>query len=328
MNLATTMPTKAISNARGVYPKVGIVVVNYRTPEQTIDAVRSLQGLNYPNYEIILVENASGDDSAHRFQQLLPNVTLVIAQENGGYTAGNNLGIKLALERGADFVHVVNPDILVMNPDYLHALVTFMEENPDVAIVGPRVHIHEQGNVQNTVLGYPWLWRRFIDWFRYKLSKPKPRSAGDPVEAEVLNGVCILMSSASLREVGLFDESTFAYVEDVDWAYRADKFEWRRVYLPIDSILHLQKKSGYERASTVDFLLKRNGVYFLLKTGHWLQAAGYTLATLVLAGWYLARQLIAGRPLQPTWRWVRGLARAYVGLWTGRWEQVMGRPKY
>lgn len=309
-------------------PLVAIVIVNYKTPELTIDCCRSLRRLNYPNFEIIVVDNASGDGSAEMFRDKLDDCHVVVAEENGGYTAGNNLGIRIALDRGADYVHVLNPDTVVLNPDYLAALVNHLEAHPEVGAVGPRVYLRSPDNVQNTVLRFPWLWRRAADWCRSRFTTIGRRSGSHVVDAEVLNGVCVLFRRSTLEEVGLFDERTFAYIEDVEWAYRAHQLDWKRQYVPVDSILHLQKPTGYERGGNVDFLLKRNTLYFLLRTRHWLQAAGYTASTLLMAFAFSLTQRRRRGDGAGMRRWTRRLLRSYVALWRGRWEGGMGRPEF
>lgn len=308
-------------------PLTAIVVVNYKTPDVTIECCRSLRRLNYPNFEVIVVDNASGDGSAELLRDKLPHCHHVVAEENGGYTAGNNLGIRLALDLGAEFVHIVNPDTLLLNPDYLSALVNHMHAYPDVGAVGPRVYLRTVEQVQNTVLRFPWLWRRVVDWCRSRVTNIGRRSGSEVVDAEVLNGVCVLFRRSCLEQVGLFDERTFAYIEDVEWSYRAERLDWKRQYLPVDSILHLQKPDGYERGSKVDFLLKRNTLYFLLRSRHWLQAAGYTVSTLLLALGLSIQQRVR-RQDNSIMRWTVQLLRSYCSLWLGRWDQTMGKPEF
>ena len=91
--------------------------------------------------------------------------------------------------------------------------------------------------------------------------------------------------------------------------------------------LHLQGTAGYERGGKVDFLLKRNPLYFLMKTGKRLQAAGYTAATLGLGTALALREAVLARGDSHR-RWVRALLRAYWGLWTNQWDSVMGRPEW
>jgi GT2 family glycosyltransferase len=162
------------------------------------------------------------------------------------------------------------------------------------------------------------VWRRAVDWVKIRLIGSPMRSRDQALDAEVLNGVCVLFRASALKEVGLFDERTFAYIEDVDWAFRAERKGWKRSYLPIDSVVHLQKESGYERGGTVDYLLKRNTLYFLMKSQRWIQAAGYTAATMAMATLQSAKS--------GSLAWSRRLGSAYLALWTARWNAVMGRP--
>jgi GT2 family glycosyltransferase len=300
-------------------PKVGIVVVNFRTPDLTLACAESLRTLDYPNWKLLVVDNASGDDSCTKFAAGLAPDEWLLCASNGGYTAGNNRGVAEMLRRGCDHVLVLNPDTVVANPKFLSELVNHLEANRQVGAVGPRVFLRQHGKVQNTVLKFPWLWRRAVDWFKCRLFGSPLRSQNAVVNAEVLNGVCVLFRGAALQDVGLFDERTFAYIEDVDWAYRAERKGWKRSYLPIDSIVHLQKETGYERGGNVDFLLKRNTLFFLMKSRRFLQAAGYTAATLAMAA------VQSARSRSP--QWSKRLGAAYFGLWTNRWNAVMGRPR-
>lgn len=300
-------------------PRVGVVVVNFRTPELTLACAESLRGIDYPNWRLLVVDNASGDDSAERFSAALPRDEVLIATSNGGYTAGNNLGVAEMLRRGCDYVLVLNPDTVVVNRRFVSELVDHLAANPTVGAVGPRVFLRRHGNVQNTVLKFPWVWRRAVDWVKIRFNGSPMRSRDKSLDAEVLNGVCVLFRASALKEVGLFDERTFAYIEDVDWAFRAERRGWKRAYVPTDSVVHLQKESGYERGGNVDYLLKRNTLYFLMKSRRWFQAAGYTAATMAMA----TVQSVKSGSLS----WSRRLGSAYFALWTARWSSVMGRPR-
>ena len=301
-------------------PRVTVVIVNYRTPEQTIACVKSLSAVRYPLLRVVVVDNDSRDGSAEKIERAIPSAQVIRSPENGGYTDGNNVGIEHALSEGADFVLVMNPDTVCINRDFIFDLVEFAECHPRVGAVGPRVYLRSRDRVQNTVLTFPWLWRRAWGVLRSRLMGSPLRSGDRPVRAEVLNGVCVLFRAEALFEVGLFDAQTFAYIEDIDWAYRAEQVGWQRWYVPIDSIIHEQKESGYHRGSNVDFLLKRNTLYFLLKTGHRNQAFFYTLATLLMG------KLLEWRGKVRREDWSTRLFRSYEGLWRGRWHSVMGRP--
>lgn len=301
--------------------KIAIVVVNFRTARLTLDCVRSLGSLDYPTVEIIVVDNASGDGSIAVLRRELPAaVELVEATANGGYTAGNNLGIAVARRKGCRFIHLLNPDTVVLNPGYLTKLMQCLTEQPRIGAVGPRVHWRTAGAIQNTVIEFPWLWRRVFNAVRQRVAGRPNRSGSEMKFVDALNGVCVLFRDDCLREAGEFDERIFAYVDEADWGLRARNVGWRLAYVPIDGVVHLQKDTGYARAGTVDFLLKRNTVFFLLKNRKFLQAAGYTAST-ALAGF-----ILAARRRGQAVAWYRSLLKAYWWLWTARWNRAMGRP--
>jgi GT2 family glycosyltransferase len=117
--------------------------------------------------------------------------------------------------------------------------------------------------------------RSIGNWIRYRLKPGSFLHSGDAVvDAETLNGVCLMMRRECLSEIGLFDENIFMYIEDADLDYRAWHAGWRVQYLPIDSVIHSQRIDGYDMTSRVSFLLRRNSVYFLRKIGSNLDAWG------------------------------------------------------
>jgi GT2 family glycosyltransferase len=251
--------------------------------EQALNNLRSLRRIQYANHRIVVVDNESGDGIEDAVRREFPEVTVIQTGGNSGYTGGNNAGMKYALDQGADFALVVNPDTVVVNPGFIDEMIGYMQAHPDIGIAGPRVFLRERESVQNTVLFAPGLRRNFVNWFRYRIDpKSLEFSGNEVVEAEVLNGVCLLIRAECLRQIGLFDERIFMYIEDADMDYRARAKGWRVSYLPVDSVIHLQKQKGYHMTGMVSFLLKRNSVYFLCKIGKTLDAWGYAILSLVL----------------------------------------------
>jgi hypothetical protein len=264
-------------------PLVYIIVLNYRMREQVVECLRSLSQLGYPNYRVAVVDNGSSDGVEEAVKCEFPATAVIQTGANLGYTGGNNAGIRYALDNGADYVLIVNPDAIVINSKFVDEMMDYTESHPEVGIAGPRVFLRERGVIQNTVLFAPGLWRSVVNWFRYRIdAKSLEFSGDDAIEAEVLNGVCLLVRAACLRQIGLFDENIFMYIEDADMDYRAREAGWRVRYLPIDSIIHLQKQEGYHTTGMASFLLRRNSVYFLCKTGKRLDAWGYAAASLLL----------------------------------------------
>jgi hypothetical protein len=264
-------------------PLVYIIVLNYRMKAQVIECLRSLSGISYTNHRIVVVDNGSGDGSEEAVGRAFPETALIQTRANLGYTGGNNAGIEFALENGADYLLIINPDTVVINDRFVEEMVDYAEAHPAVGIAGPRVYLRKRGEIQNTVLYAPGLRRNMVNWVRHRIDpKSLEHSADEEVEAEVLNGVCLLIRAECLRQAGMFDENIFMYIEDADMDYRVRRKGWKVVYLPIDSLIHRQKHEGYEMTGMVNFLLKRNSVYFLCKTGKSMEAWVYAIISLSL----------------------------------------------
>src|SRR5205085_6824543 len=100
------------------------------------------------------------------------------------------------------------------------------------------VFFQTNDQVQNTVLYAPGFWRNVVNWVKYRLSPERFQlSKGEILDAQVLNGVCVLLRAACLKEIGLFDESLFMYIEDADMDYRARQFGWSVRDLPVGGVI-------------------------------------------------------------------------------------------
>jgi glycosyltransferase involved in cell wall biosynthesis len=183
--------------------------------------------------------------------------------------------------------------------------------------------------VQDTVLRYPWIWRTIADWFSDRMIGPRRRIRRETSSVEALNGVCVLVRSACIAQIGALDESMFGYIEDVEFADRCRDNGWHIEYVPVDSIIHMQKPAGYELDGAVSFLLKRNTAYFLSRSGHAVQALLYMVFSLTLCLVRSLGSLARGR-LTQCWSFLRFgamLARCYsFMLWPGTRARAMGPP--
>lgn len=309
----------------GRRPSVWAVVLAYNGREVVLRCLASLRTLTYPALKILLVDNASSDGTEEAARKRFPEIEVLQTGANLGYTGGNNRGIERALERGAEYILILNPDTVVADPGFIERMVDYMERHPRTGIAGPRVFLRERGVVQNTVLFAPGLWRNLKHWFRYRLDPRFAELSGDEVvEAETLNGVCLLLRAECLKEIGLFDENIFMYIEDADLDYRARRRGWSVVYLPFDSVIHEQRREGYGMTSQVSFLLRRNSVYFLRKIGRRADAWGYALASLLLMG---ARGLLHLGEFGEYAAFCRRLAAAYWQILSGRkLDRTFGPP--
>jgi N-acetylglucosaminyl-diphospho-decaprenol L-rhamnosyltransferase len=253
------------------------VVLNYERPDDTIRCLRSLRLLEDLD-GVIVVDNASRDDSVARLEREFPEVELLVAEENRGYTGGNNLGIRRALAHEARFVLVLNNDVEVVDPAFARVLAHRLSSDPRAGIAGPLVR-YPDGSLQDSVERYP----SFPLALRLALAHHLGHRSGPPaVEREVnaVNGACLLVKREVLDDVDGFDEGYFMYGEEADLAWRARRKGWRSLFVPVPAVVHHHAPD--ESRGRGALLPKRNFVRFCLL--HRGRASAGATALLFLAG--------------------------------------------
>jgi GT2 family glycosyltransferase len=277
------------------------VVLNWNGGEDTLAALASLRGI-----ETICVDNGSTDGSDRLVEQRFPEAELVRTGENLGFAGGNNAGIRRALERGADWVLLLNNDA-VAEPGLADALARAAAARPDAGLLACRV-LHADRSVQ-------YAGARFDARLGYSgRSWTRGRGLGAVDRAD---GAAMAVSRAAVDAAGLLDESLFAYVEDVEWSLRIRRAGFAVVYVPDAVVVHKGSASTGGGASTQNLYYDtRNTIvvcerYAPLPPGlralrravvvgaHLAQAASHPrrrdAAAAVLRGWQDARRGRLGR---------------------------------
>jgi GT2 family glycosyltransferase len=204
-------------------PKVFIILVNWNGWQDTIECLQSLEVLDYPNREVVVVDNGSTDQSVQKIRTEHPDVTLIESKENRGFAGGNNLGINYAVVKDADYCWLLNNDTVV-EKGALFALVDRIERDPAIGICGSKlVYYHQRDTIQALAGG------TYNKWLGVSIKIGGQVSADSEIEpAEVeeqldfIIGASMLVSREFIREVGLLNEEYFLYYEEIDWATRAE----------------------------------------------------------------------------------------------------------
>ncbi len=256
----------------GDWPKVAIIVLNWNGWADTIECLESLRRITYPNYQIVVVDNSSTDDSVEQIKGKFSHLTLIETSSNLGYAGGNNVGIKYALENRAKYILIVNNDTEVVRPEFLRQMIELMQLGHNIGVLGPKI-LTSTGQIQETILSIPTLFNCFKKSFGLRFSIKKLRDYSVPQQVDAVSGVCWLIRADVINEVGLLDENYFMYAEEQDYCYRVKKTGWGIMYLPIESVLH-KKGSGDEndkqRIYRQYIFARRNLVLFLRKHfGFW-----------------------------------------------------------
>jgi GT2 family glycosyltransferase len=297
--------------------KVAIVVAAHEEDYPLERCLGSLKSLTANPADLIFVMNGSSDHFCNSVIQRFPEITLVRLPFNRFFCGGYNAGIRKAIEKGYDFVLISNADTEVVNQGFIDELLDVARRWPRAAFIGPLVYFRSRDVVQKTCLRFPGVMSEAAIWLPWRLARGYVDRQGMKERAvEFLNGVCVLCRIDALKEIGLMDETMGGYVEDADWAWRAREKGWVSVFTPVPSVIHHENPNGYEPYSLKTFLLKRNTVFWFLKTKQRLSARLYALASLFLCRIRMKLQFSCQEKAKHKY-FLSRLQRVYVGLLKG-----------
>lgn len=231
-----------------------IIVVNYQTYQLTKDTINSIIDKSHSfSYEIIVVDNASKDDSLANLQKdFKDKVKFIASKENNGFAAGNNLAIEKAKGR---YVLLLNSDTVVLD-DSLDKIYKYMEENVDVGATGCQV-ILESGELDKACRrSFPNPQNAFYRLFHIPTKNKKDNYNLDELdddgiyEIDCLTGAFMFIRKTALKDIGGgLDETFFMYGEDIDLCYRIKKAGWKIVYFGKSKIIHYKGASSKKQKS-------------------------------------------------------------------------------
>ncbi|MFW6116339.1 MAG: glycosyltransferase family 2 protein [bacterium] len=261
-------------------PRATIVVLNWNKALDTLACLASVSKLRYDNYDVIVVDNGSTDGSVAAIRDRYPDVTLLENPRNLGYAEGNNAGIRLATERGADFVFLLNNDARVV-PDTLSALATAATAHADAAFLGPKIyHLDSPKQIQSAGGELDHLWRSR----QRGLDEPDSGQYDAVEEVDYVIGAAVLARTDLLKEIGLLDPDFFLYREDVDWCLGARRLGYRILYVPEAEVWHRSHHIRETELPRITYYMTRNSLMLLTKhNGGVLRFAAVLLRHLLTA---------------------------------------------
>jgi len=236
-------------------PLISIVVLNYNAGDLLINCVESLKKSSYQNFEILIVDNISSDNSQTKCKEKFPDIKLIQNEKNLGYCGGNNVGINHAK---GDYIVILNPDTIV-DSDWLKELIFAYEEFGEGLYQPKILSVNEDNILQSTGNMF------HIFGFGYARDKGK-RNSDSIQEIERIgyaSGTCLFTSRKVLDQVGLLDEFLFLYHDDLDLGWRAAHLGISSFYVPKSKIFHVESYS-LKWSSKKFYWLERNRKYCLL----------------------------------------------------------------
>lgn len=287
--------------------QLSIILVNYKRAQDTIDCIESLKQSTYSDFEIVVVDNASGDLSPEIIRSAHPSVNLIESSTNVGFAEGNNIGIRAVLASESQHILLLNNDTVV-DPHALENMLARINAHADNGIVGAKIFYHDR----QTVIWYAGgmfnpdsaFGKHFgigeTDSGAYDVARP----------CSLVTGCCMLFRRDVVEKIGLLDNDYFAYLEDADFCTRASRRCFQLYYEPTAIVYHkVSSTSTWDSPIYIYFNL-RNRIIFLRKNTtvlHWLPY----LPQLV---YFYARQFIR---LSLKWRSSAKTMAAWLGLVDG-----------
>lgn len=212
-----------------------VVILNYRTPADTIRAVQAVQRSDGPPPRVIVVDNASGDDSLERFARELPGVQVIAAPTNAGFSSGANVGIRAALREGAARVWLLNSDATVA-PDTLGILERALAADTTLGIVAPAVLTAGGDRVESLGIRYaPQTGRMKHIGSGQAWRKDTGRAIAD---VDGVSGCAMLVKRSVFERSGFFADEFFFGYEDLDFCLRARRDGYRTACVAVATVVH------------------------------------------------------------------------------------------
>lgn len=216
-------------------PKVAIIVLNWNNWTDTVECLSSLQQIDYPGYETIVVDNGSTDNSVSAIKLAHPGIEVLETHKNLGFAGGNNEGIGLALRNGADYVLLLNNDTVV-DPKFLTRLVDAAESSPDIGIVGPKIYYFKEPK-------RIWFAGGKINYWSGNTShigelEDDEGQYDEARDTDFITGCTMLIKRKVIDSIGLLNDRLFLYYEDSDFCARAHRHGYRIIFVPSSVIWH------------------------------------------------------------------------------------------
>jgi GT2 family glycosyltransferase len=296
-------------------PRTLAITLNWRQPLITLECVNSLQAMQHPGLDILVIDNGSGDDSVEILKTHQdPAFEILELPRNFGFAAGNNHGLRLALDRGYDFALLINNDAFAA-PNMLDQLM--VETAGDIGLLSPKIYYESEpehiwfagGRRQPYTLD-------LVDTGRGEVDRSQGATSRN---VDYLLGACMLVNLEAVRVIGLLDERYFFYFEDLDWSIRFTEAGYRLRLVPQAHVYH---RVAVSTGSDTDSAQRR---YYLAYGSvlFWKQYSHLGIPAIILGFRVFSAFKMVGR-LTMTGKWRAALA--YVrGLRDGWQSSKRGR---
>lgn len=262
--------------------KLYIILLNYNGFDDTVECINSIKECEKKlDYEIVIVDNCSTDNSYDKLKKI-KDITLIKSDYNNGFAAGNNIGIKYALDNNAEYVLLLNNDT-IDTTDALYMLQKKIESDPDVGAISSRIMYYDNKELINFNGGS-------INWFKGTVvmnnnKKKYIENQSDYFYCEYLIGCCMLIRTSIFNKTDLLPEEYFMYYEDVDFCVKIINSGYKLAVYEKPYIYHkTSSSSGGEGSPFAIEWNTRNRLLFMKKYNFKIKSYLFFYLTRIIIG--------------------------------------------
>ncbi len=264
-------------------PSVAIILVNWNNEEDTIDCIKSVAKISYPNYKVFTIDNGSEQKSIDALKPFcVGNVELIENGANLGFSGGNNVGMDRALAEGFDYILLLNNDTTV-EPDFLDELIKVAESDEKIGAVGCKIYFYfepDKGKIWYGGGKFSWLGGG--EHMQYEHVDADHPNDTKPREVGYITGCVFLIKSSLVKKIGKLYEGFFMYYEDVDWSMSVQKAGYKTMYSPDAKVYHKVTRSIKKIGSPKIHYYHMRNILLLSKR----QAPKFVYYCILLWAWY------------------------------------------
>jgi len=215
-------------------PKVIIVIVNWNGLQDTVECIESLMKIEYPNYDVIIIDNGSSNDEAKKLKGRFGGIRVVEIKRNLGFAIANNIGIQIALRDDPEYVLLLNNDTIV-DRKFLKKMIVVAESNSHTGILGPKMYFYDDKNM---------LWYaggKLNMYFKHTqegLLNHDDGKYNEIKKTDYVAGACMLIKRDVFENIGLLPREYYLGWEDIDFCIAARRKGYLCIFVPSSKIWH------------------------------------------------------------------------------------------
>ena len=256
------------------FPLVYAVLLNFNSAKDTVNCIESIKRITYPNIKIVVVDNNSSDNSVELLKALSGQFKLILSCDNFGYAKGNNIGIKYALEQGAEYICILNSDVEV-EENFLEPIIEFLSKNKNTGIAGPCICDFENKAVVQSLGAYINLYTGLA------MGKNKGsfyKSIKEAViDVDYLGGACFVCKREVFEKVGLIPENYFLFYEESEFCLKAKGQGYSLKCITESRVYHKGSATISKYSGLSYYFLNRNRIIFMRRNADLLHKIIFAL---------------------------------------------------